>query len=102
MIRCRPTAGEGPDPAAIADLAARIADAPGLTLGGLMAVAPLEAPAAPAFRRLAELSAQLRQTHPQAVMISAGMSGDLEEAVAHGATHLRVGRDVLGERPLQR
>nr|WP_258174962.1 YggS family pyridoxal phosphate-dependent enzyme [Nesterenkonia sandarakina] len=92
----------GADPAAIADLAARIADAPGLTLGGLMAVAPLEAPAAPAFRRLAELSAQLRQTHPQAVMISAGMSGDLEEAVAHGATHLRVGRDVLGERPLQR
>ncbi|MGJ9372184.1 YggS family pyridoxal phosphate-dependent enzyme [Nesterenkonia sp. CF4.4] len=92
----------GADPAVIADLAQRIAAAPGLELGGLMAVAPLDEPAAPAFRRLAELSAQLREVHPQADMISAGMSNDLEEAVAHGATHLRVGRDVLGERPLQR
>ena len=92
----------GADPASIPDLAERIAAAPGLVLGGLMAVAPLDEPAAPAFRRLAELSAQLRVAHPKADMISAGMSGDLEEAVAHGATHLRVGRDVLGERPLQR
>lgn len=92
----------GADPALILELADRIASAPGLALGGLMAVAPLDEPAAPAFRRLRELSAQLRERHPGADMISAGMSGDLEEAVAHGATHLRVGRDVLGARPLQR
>ncbi|MCH8570402.1 YggS family pyridoxal phosphate-dependent enzyme [Nesterenkonia sp. AY15] len=92
----------GADPASIPALAAGIAEAPGLELGGLMAVAPLDEPAAPAFGRLAQLSAELQDTHPQAHMISAGMSGDLEEAVAHGATHLRVGRDVLGERPLQR
>lgn len=92
----------GADPALILELADRIAAAPGLALGGLMAVAPLDEPAAPAFRRLRELSAQLRERHPGADMISAGMSGDLEEAVAHGATHLRVGRDVLGARPLQR
>ncbi|WP_083504837.1 YggS family pyridoxal phosphate enzyme [Nesterenkonia jeotgali] len=92
----------GADPASILELADRIAAAPGLALGGLMAVAPLDEPAAPAFRRLRELSAQLRERHPRADMISAGMSGDLEEAVAHGATHLRVGRDVLGARPLQR
>lgn len=91
----------GADPVTIPELAARIDAAPGLTLGGLMAVAPLDAPADPAFRRLAQLSAELREDHPHAVMISAGMSGDLEQAVAHGATHLRVGRDVLGERPLQ-
>lgn len=98
-----PTDGRGgADPAQIPELAKRIAEAPGLQLGGLMAVAPLQEPPAPAFRRLAELSAQLRLAHPQARMISAGMSGDLEEAVAHGATHLRVGRDVLGERPLER
>ncbi|MGJ9405628.1 YggS family pyridoxal phosphate enzyme [Nesterenkonia aurantiaca] len=98
-----PTDGRGgADPAQIPELAEHIAEAPGLQLGGLMAVAPLQEPPAPAFRRLAELSAQLRLAHPQARMISAGMSGDLEEAVAHGATHLRVGRDVLGERPLQR
>ncbi|MBO0595112.1 YggS family pyridoxal phosphate enzyme [Nesterenkonia sp. E16_7] len=98
-----PTDGRGgADPAQIPELAERIAEAPGLQLGGLMAVAPLHQDPAPAFRRLAELSAQLRLAHPEARMISAGMSGDLEEAVAHGATHLRVGRDVLGERPLQR
>lgn len=98
-----PTDGRGgADPAQIPELAERIAEAPGLQLGGLMAVAPLQEDPAPAFRRLEELSAQLRLAHPEARMISAGMSGDLEEAVAHGATHLRVGRDVLGERPLQR
>lgn len=92
----------GAAPEDISTLADALEEAPGLRLGGLMAVAPLEEPPAPAFARLAELSATLRMRRPEADMISAGMSGDLEAAVAHGATHLRVGRDVLGERPLQR
>ena len=71
----------------------------GLVLGGVMAVAPLGRPAAPAFARLAGVAAQVRARHPAATVISAGMSGDLEEAVAAGATHLRIGTALLGSRP---
>ncbi|WP_426566634.1 YggS family pyridoxal phosphate-dependent enzyme [Angustibacter sp. McL0619] len=83
----------------LAELAAAVARTEGLRLRGVMAVAPLDAPAGPAFARLAELAATLRAEHPQATWMSAGMSGDLEDAVAHGATHLRVGSAVLGSRP---
>ena len=71
----------------------------GLVLGGVMAVAPLGRPPAPAFARLAGVAAQVRARHPAATVISAGMSGDLEEAVAAGATHLRIGTALLGGRP---
>lgn len=98
-----PTDGRGgAAPTEIPALAEAIAEAPQLRLAGLMAVAPLEEPALPAFQRLAEVSATLREDHPEATWISAGMSQDLEEAVACGATHLRIGRDVLGERPHHR
>ncbi|MCC9175059.1 YggS family pyridoxal phosphate-dependent enzyme [Arthrobacter sp. zg-Y179] len=80
-------------------LAEAVAGTPGLLLSGLMAVAPLGADAGEAFARLRELSAQLQAQHPGARSISAGMSSDLEAAVAHGATHLRIGSDVLGPRP---
>lgn len=70
-----------------------------LRLRGLMAVAPLAANPAAAFARLAEVAADLAAGHPAARWVSAGMSADLEHAVAAGATHLRVGRAVLGERP---
>lgn len=73
-----------------------------LELGGLMAVAPLQGSAHEAFSRLSELSQALRQQYPHAVEISAGMSGDLEDAVACGATRLRIGRDVLGDRSAAR
>ncbi|GAB3188450.1 YggS family pyridoxal phosphate-dependent enzyme [Nesterenkonia suensis] len=92
----------GATPAQVPELAASIASSENLRLAGLMAVAPLGEPPAPAFERLGELAAGLHAEHPQADMISAGMSNDLEEAVAHGATHLRIGRDVLGKRPLPR
>lgn len=95
-----PTDGRGgAAPTDVGALAAAIAGAQQLRLAGVMAVAPLAQPALPAFQRLAELSARLREDHPEAALISAGMSQDLEEAVACGATHLRIGRDVLGERP---
>jgi uncharacterized pyridoxal phosphate-containing UPF0001 family protein len=64
-----------------------------------MAVPPLGADADAAYARLAEISGALRQGRPEADVISAGMSGDLEAAVRHGATHLRVGSALLGARP---
>ncbi|RNL64995.1 YggS family pyridoxal phosphate-dependent enzyme [Nocardioides marmoriginsengisoli] len=90
----------GADPAEVGALADAIAAAPALRLAGLMAVAPLGEPAAPAFARLAEIASRLRADHPGATVLSAGMSGDLEDAVKFGATHVRVGSAVLGPRPL--
>lgn len=89
----------GARPGDMMDLAAAVAAADGLRLAGLMAVAPLGEDPAAAFARLQEHSAELTAAYPVAAGISAGMSQDLEAAVAHGATHLRIGSDVLGPRP---
>lgn len=86
-------------PDALAELAARAAVTEGLRLAGLMAVAPLGEDPAAAFARLAEVRAGLLPEHPEAGLLSAGMSGDLEQAIAHGATHVRVGSAILGPRP---
>ena len=86
-------------PSGIPELAASIAGSDHLTLAGLMTVAPLGEDPAPHFDHLVRLSQELRHDHPDATIISAGMSGDFESAVAAGATHLRIGRSVLGERP---
>ncbi|MEU6867883.1 YggS family pyridoxal phosphate-dependent enzyme [Streptomyces sp. NPDC046876] len=87
----------------LTELAELVAAAPGLRLDGVMTVAPLVGPYAgrerAAFERLMELSSRLRADHPAATMVSAGMSADLEQAVAAGATHVRVGTAVLGARP---
>jgi uncharacterized pyridoxal phosphate-containing UPF0001 family protein len=63
-----------------------------------MAVAPRGGDPDPAFARLREVSDGIRAAHPDATWISAGMSGDLEAAIRHGATHLRVGTAILGTR----
>ncbi|MFJ3702130.1 MULTISPECIES: YggS family pyridoxal phosphate-dependent enzyme [Streptomyces] len=93
----------GVAPDAIEELAASVAEAEGLRLDGLMTVAPLAGPYAgrqrAAFDRLVEFSSRLRGNHPAANMVSAGMSADLEDAIAAGATHVRVGTAVLGVRP---
>ncbi len=89
----------GASPRELAELADAVEAAEGLRLGGLMAVAPLGVDPREPFARLAQLSARLRRDHPGAAAVSAGMSGDLEAAVAAGATHVRVGRAVLGARP---
>ncbi|WP_285724059.1 YggS family pyridoxal phosphate-dependent enzyme [Psychromicrobium xiongbiense] len=86
-------------PSQVAELAARLDDAEGLRLAGVMAVAPLGEDPDAAFARLARISATVRSSYSAADGISAGMSGDLEAAVRHGATHLRIGSDVLGPRP---
>ncbi|MFJ8474836.1 YggS family pyridoxal phosphate-dependent enzyme [Kitasatospora sp. NPDC094011] len=93
-------AGVGPED--VAELTDAIADTPGLRLDGVMTVAPLAGPLAGdparAFDRLTEIATAVRAAHPAATMVSAGMSGDLEQAIAAGATHVRVGTAVLGVR----
>ncbi|MER6087873.1 YggS family pyridoxal phosphate-dependent enzyme [Streptomyces bluensis] len=93
----------GVGPGGIEELGDLVARSPGLRLDGLMTVAPLTGPYAgrqqAAFDRLMDLSTVLRRAHPAANMVSAGMSADLEQAVAAGATHVRVGTAVLGVRP---
>ncbi|GAA3812363.1 YggS family pyridoxal phosphate-dependent enzyme [Nocardioides panacisoli] len=89
----------GAAPADLAALADTVAAAEHLRLRGLMAVAPLGEDPAGAFERLAGLRADFLSDHPDATWLSAGMSGDLEQAIAVGATHVRVGTAVLGSRP---
>jgi pyridoxal phosphate enzyme (YggS family) len=93
----------GVAPDVVPALADAVAAAPGLRLEGVMTVAPLTGAYAgqprAAFDRLLEIASRLRESHPAATMVSAGMSQDLEEAVAAGATHVRVGTAVLGVRP---
>jgi pyridoxal phosphate enzyme (YggS family) len=79
-------------------LAEALAAEEGLILGGVMAIAPLSMPPADAFARLLVSAAAVREVRPAATVISAGMSGDLEAAVEAGATHLRIGTALLGDR----
>lgn len=85
-----------PDVPALADA---VATADGLRLAGVMAVAPMGEEPARAFARLAELAEQVCRDHPDARELSAGMSADLEQAVACGSTSVRVGTALLGPRP---
>lgn len=89
----------GAAPSQILELAQLVADLPGLTLGGLMAVAPLGQDPAPAFERLYGYSQQLQAEFPQAKQISAGMSGDLAQAIRWGSSQVRVGSQIMGPRP---
>ena len=89
----------GAAPAEVPGLADRVAEAEGLRLAGVMAVVPLGADPDASFARLADCAQALRRDHPQATAVSAGMSGDLDAAVAHGSTYVRVGTALLGARP---
>lgn len=89
----------GADPEQVPALVERVLGAEGLVLRGVMGVAPRDGDPAAAFAQLASVAAQVRASHAGATWISAGMSGDLEQAVASGATHLRIGSAVLGQRP---
>ncbi len=106
--------GEGSDagrggalPDQVSDLADEVNRCESLRLCGVMAVAPAEAAdneraSSAAFARLAQCHQSVLAAHPGASWCSAGMSGDLEWAVAAGATHLRVGSAILGSRPRAR
>jgi len=84
----------------VKELAEALAAEPGLLLGGVMAVSPLGMPPAEAFAPLRACSATIREIRPEAGIVSAGMSGDLEAAIDAGATHLRIGTALLGARSL--
>jgi len=92
----------GVAPGEARELADLVASSPMLTLRGVMAVAPLGGDARAAFALLREVADGIRGDHPAATWVSAGMSGDLEAAVAEGATHLRVGSAILGSRQSHR
>ena len=89
--------GVSPDGAlALAD---HIAALPSLRLRGVMAVAPLDEEPAAAFARLRSVADAVRAQHPDASWISAGMTADFAQAIAAGATHLRIGSAITGPRP---
>ena len=88
-----------PDALTLAD---QIAKCDHLELAGVMGVAPLAGDAAEAFHTLAQVSAEIADSHTSATVISAGMSGDFVAAIAAGATHVRLGAVLLGERRILR
>lgn len=89
----------GVAPGDVESLAAHVLSLPSLCVRGVMAVAPLEEEPARAFERLRASADDLRRVAPDATWISAGMTGDFPEAIAMGATHLRIGSAITGPRP---
>lgn len=89
---------DGPQDVDVDRVADAVAEAGSLALRGVMAVAPMGWEPAAAFARLADVAQRLRRRYPEAAVISAGMSGDLEAAVEYGATHVRIGAALLGNR----
>ena len=93
-----PESRGGVDPKKLIDLASEITKLPGISLKGLMAVAPLDLPEEQAFLKLKEIQADFVAAFKDAKYLSAGMSGDYEMAISYGATHLRIGSSILGNR----
>jgi uncharacterized pyridoxal phosphate-containing UPF0001 family protein len=89
----------GVNPADLMAFAERVLSSPGLELVGLMGVGGLEVAPELEFERLAQLSQELQAIAPEANRLSMGMSGDYETAIAYGATHLRIGTAITGNRP---
>jgi pyridoxal phosphate enzyme (YggS family) len=89
----------GVAPTELEPLVEHVLATPGLRLLGLMAVAPLDEPARPAFARVRELSERVQRLAPEAGALSMGMSHDYADAIAEGATHLRIGTAITGNRP---
>lgn len=89
----------GVAPAEASRLAEHVLALPSLRLRGVMAVAPLDEEPASAFSRLRAVADAVRAVEPSATWISAGMTGDFAEAIAAGATHLRIGSAITGPRP---
>jgi PLP dependent protein len=87
-------------PDSVDELCASVDSAENLELVGLMAIPPLEADPDDAFARLQEEKERVQKAYQQALGLSAGMSSDLESAVKHGSTCVRVGTALLGQRPL--
>lgn len=89
----------GVQPRELEALVERVLNVPSLRFRGLMAVAPLDTPARPAFERVRELSNRVQRVAPGGDAISMGMSHDFVDAILEGATHLRIGTAITGNRP---
>ncbi|KZE95497.1 hypothetical protein AVP42_00257 [Agromyces sp. NDB4Y10] len=89
----------GVAPDALETLVEKVLETPGLELRGLMAVAPLGEPARPAFANVRTMSERVRRLAPEATSLSMGMSHDYRDAILEGATHLRIGTAITGNRP---
>lgn len=89
----------GASPNELAELAELVNESNNLELMGLMAVGPLGVDPEIAFADLAQIHQGFKDVFPNAKYLSAGMSGDFEAAILHGATHIRVGSSILGSRP---
>ena len=88
-------------PAGLAALVDTVARLPNLVLRGLMSLPPAETVPARQRRWFAELRQQLEAvnaTGHRLDALSMGMSGDYQAAIAEGATHLRIGTAIFGER----
>jgi hypothetical protein len=88
-------------PGAVDQICAQVAESRSLQLLGLMAIPPLEWDPDEAFDRLRSEHRRVLESHPNAIGLSAGMSNDLESAVKHGSTCVRVGTALLGQRRLR-
>ncbi|BDZ53306.1 YggS family pyridoxal phosphate-dependent enzyme [Agromyces marinus] len=90
----------GVAPGELDAFAERVLATAGIRLLGLMAVAPLDEPARAAFARVRAMSDRLRSIAPEASALSMGMSHDFRDAILEGATHLRIGTAITGNRPV--
>lgn len=88
----------GVEPAQLEEFSSMVASAQGLRLSGLMGVARVGIDPRVDFERMAQFSSQLRRSFPDASALSMGMSGDYEAAISFGATHLRIGTAITGNR----
>ena len=93
-----PQSRSGVNPSDLLELAAAISELPGISLQGLMAVAPVDSPAEEAFAELVAIRSDFLRTFPAAKSLSIGMSGDYQIAIKYGATHIRIGSSILGIR----
>jgi pyridoxal phosphate enzyme (YggS family) len=88
----------GVEPDELIKMATQVSELPGISLQGLMAVAPLDMSAELAFTKLAKIREVFLTSFPTAKSLSIGMSGDYETAIEYGATHIRIGSSILGNR----
>jgi pyridoxal phosphate enzyme (YggS family) len=88
----------GVEPDELIKMATQVSELPGISLQGLMAVAPLDMAAELAFANLAKIREVFLTSFPTAKSLSIGMSGDYETAIEYGATHIRIGSSILGNR----
>lgn len=89
----------GVEPEQLGELVDTVLETPHIALRGLMAVAPQDQAPAAAFERVVALQGVVTSRAPNATDLSLGMTGDFEEAIHAGATHLRIGSAITGNRP---